>query len=256
MSTDTVTAVETAPGGSASPYRPMILAAIPMAVVLATLLWLLLGWIAVPVGVVAGAAASWLLASRADDAVLGLAGGRVVGEAEAARLHNIVEGLSLSAGVSAPEIRVRDEDTVNAMAAGRAGGRSAVVVTEGLLRELDRMELEGVIAHLLVRLRRAEQEEQTVAVTTTGLIRYLRERRLGATGPGPVDPDVGTQFELDLEAVAITRFPPSLADALRKAVAAGTSIPGAGPASSRFWLAPVDGSTDDLEVRIAALHEL
>src|SRR5699024_10028136 len=105
---------------------------------------------------------------------------------------------------------IRDEDTVNAMAAGRIGGQMAVIVTRGLLDRLDRLALEGVVATLLVRLRSAEQEHRTLAVTTTRLPTLLRERLLGARGRGPHDPPIETQLLIDREAVRMTRYPPGL----------------------------------------------
>src|SRR5699024_5989184 len=133
-------------------------------------------WWALPFGVLLGAAASLFAASRSDAAVLDLAGGRPVRDGEAARLVNIVDGLSLVTGVPVPEVRILDEPTINAMAVGRPGADTAVVITSGMLEHLDRMQLEGVIAHLLVRLRGDAQQRQTIEATTTGIGRYLRER--------------------------------------------------------------------------------
>lgn len=239
-----------------SPIRHLLLTALPPAVILTVLLWFVIGWFAPIVGIVVGLVIAWALARQADDMVFSLAGGEIANPDRDARLVNVVEGLALTAGIAVPEIRVRDDDTVNAMAAGRMSGDTAVIVTRGLLDRVDRIELEGVIAHLLIRLRSADQEQRTLAVTTTALPRFLAERFTGARGPGPNDPSLETRLLTDREAVQLTRYPPGLLRALERAIEAGSSIGDAGPATSPFWLAPVDGDSDGLAVRVDALREL
>lgn len=64
------------------------------------------------------------------------------------RLRNVVEEISLAAGVPVPEIYVlENEPGINAFAAGYHPGDAAVAVTRGTLDLLDRDELQGVIAH-------------------------------------------------------------------------------------------------------------
>lgn len=240
----------------AVPTGRLLITAVPPAVIVTLVLWWLIGWPAVLIGLAAGAGLAWLLASYSDDAILSLAGGRDATADDAARLLNVVEGLSLTAGLAPPDVRIREDHTVNAMAAGRVGGRTAIIVTRGLVDELDRLELEGIIAHLLVRLGSADQEQRTLGVTTTGLPRYLLERFGGARGHSSGDPTIETLMLTDREAVRITRYPPGLLRALERAIAVGTTIDDAGPVSSQFWLAPVDGDPADLTVRVEALREL
>lgn len=239
-----------------SPMPQLLLTAVPPAIIIALVLWWVIGWPAIIVGAAAGFGLAWLFASRADDAVLAVAGGAPGHADDAARLLNVVEGLALTAGIAPPDVRIRDDRTANAMAVGRAGGDTAIIVTRGLLDALDRLELEGVVAHLLVRLRSQDQERRTLTVTTTGLPRYLMERFGGARGPGGADPDIGSQMLTDREAVRLTRYPPGLLSALERLMEHGTAIDDAGPISSQFWLAPVDGDLADLETRTDALREL
>ena len=65
-----------------------------------------------------------------------------------------MEGLSIGAGVRQPRLRVVDSPGLNALAAGTSPARSIVAVTSGLLKELERIELEAVIAEELVQIRR------------------------------------------------------------------------------------------------------
>ncbi|MDR0665431.1 MAG: M48 family metalloprotease, partial [Helicobacteraceae bacterium] len=64
------------------------------------------------------------------------------------RLINIVEETALASGVSSPSVYVlRDDEAINALAAGESPKKAAIVVTSGALRYLNRDELQGVIAH-------------------------------------------------------------------------------------------------------------
>ncbi len=64
------------------------------------------------------------------------------------RLRNVVEEMSIAAGVTVPEIYVlRNETAINAFAAGWSTSDAAVAVTRGALERLNRDELQGVIAH-------------------------------------------------------------------------------------------------------------
>src|SRR4029453_4313505 len=65
------------------------------------------------------------------------------------RYHNLVQGLSQAAGLPPPRLYVADSDAANAFSVGRDPERSALVVTRGLLTTLNRVELEGVLAHEL-----------------------------------------------------------------------------------------------------------
>ena len=67
---------------------------------------------------------------------------------EEKRLLNVVEEMALASGVAVPQVFVMDgEGTINAFAAGYSPHEAAVVVTEGTLKQLDRDQLQGVIAH-------------------------------------------------------------------------------------------------------------
>jgi Zn-dependent protease with chaperone function len=64
------------------------------------------------------------------------------------RLRNVVEEMSIAAGVPTPDIYVLESESgINAFAAGFAPGDAAVAVTRGTLELLNREELQGVIAH-------------------------------------------------------------------------------------------------------------
>jgi heat shock protein HtpX len=76
-----------------------------------------------------------------------------VTERQQPRLYNLVDGLCLTAGVTAPEIFVIDDSAPNAVVVAVSPNKSAIAVTTGMLMTCDRVELESVVAHLVARLR-------------------------------------------------------------------------------------------------------
>jgi Zn-dependent protease with chaperone function len=166
------------------------------------------------VGLAAGVGAGllvWLMLWRgATRFVLRALGARPGGEEELARAENLVDGLCATMGVEPPEILVIDEWARQALALGRKSGAAVIVVTSGLLNSLDPVCLEGVLAHELVHVKRADIAPATMAAAmllpvasflpVSGLVHTLAGR--------------GREFRTDRLAVAVTRFPPGLREAL------------------------------------------
>jgi heat shock protein HtpX len=165
-----------------------------------------------------------------------------------ARLYNLVEGLSVGSGLRQPRLRVIDSPGLNAVAAGTSPARAVVGVTTGLLSELDRMELEAVLAEELIQIRRHDTRPMSI-VAATGVGRQFAV---------PVDRDA----RADQSAVALTRYPPALASALEKIEAKGAAVPGQPRRLAHLWLAdptdpPIGGRGRlPLPERIEALREL
>ena len=91
------------------------------------------------------------------------------------RLHNLVEGVSLAAGIPVPDIYVVHDPAPNAFATGKDPDHAAVAVTTGLLDKMNRAELEGVIAHELAHIRNYDIRVMTVAVATAGSIAMVSD---------------------------------------------------------------------------------
>ena len=81
-----------------------------------------------------------------------------------ARYVNLIEGLCISSGIDEPELFWVDDDRINLMVVGRPG-EAAMVVTSGLLEDLNRVELEGVLAEGLVRIRSYDAHLASQAAT-------------------------------------------------------------------------------------------
>ena len=116
--------------------------------------WELLGWVTLFVTTVVGLVSGYKLRqlSRGGAVVAQLLGGRLVSlntnDAEERRLLNLVEEMSIAAGLPVPEVYLLDEESgINAFAAGNAAADAVLGVTFGALKLLNRDELQGVIAH-------------------------------------------------------------------------------------------------------------
>jgi heat shock protein HtpX len=88
-------------------------------------------------------------------------------------VYEIVERLCRKAGLPMPRVYVIPSETPNAFATGRNPEHAAVAVTEGILRLLDRRQLEGVIAHELSHVRNRDVLIATIAASVAGLISAL-----------------------------------------------------------------------------------
>jgi Zn-dependent protease with chaperone function len=177
----------------------------------------------------------------AEGRAAGLVGpSRAAGPQDEARLLNLVEGLAPGAGLPRPRVLVVDDDAPNALAFGRDGRRGIVVLTTGLLGRLDRMQLEAVVAHLLVQIR------DGFSATATMSLAFRPSR------PAPPLPFA----VVDSKAVTLTRYPPALASALETVAAAGPAAPRrASPVLGPVWLEP-PGDHDAAAARIEALRAL
>ena len=81
------------------------------------------------------------------------------------RLHNLVEGLCIASGLPKPRVFVIRDDAPNAFATGRNPKHAAIAVTTGLLEKMNRVELEGVVAHELSHIKNYDILVSTLAVT-------------------------------------------------------------------------------------------
>jgi len=90
-------------------------------------------------------------------------GAREVDEQEYPRLHDTIARLSQQADLPKPTVAVADTQVPNAFATGRSKSSSSVCVTTGLLRTLDREELEGVLAHELAHVKNRDVAVMTIA---------------------------------------------------------------------------------------------
>lgn len=108
-------------------------------------------------------------------AALALAGAHLATGPEYAQLRNIVEEMSIASGTPMPKVYVVEDPSPNAFATGRNAEHAAVTVTTGLLTQLSRRELKGVVAHELAHIKNRDIAITTLAVLTAGTIAVLAD---------------------------------------------------------------------------------
>lgn len=86
------------------------------------------------------------------------------------KLYNIVDNLSITAGLPTPKIYIINDTALNAFATGRDPKHASVTITSGLLDQLDKVELEGVIAHELSHIKNYDIRLQTIIIVLIGFI--------------------------------------------------------------------------------------
>jgi heat shock protein HtpX len=186
-----------------------------------------------------------------DKIVLSMSGARPATDAEFPELHNVVENLAITAGLPKPKIYIMDEQAPNAFATGRNKEHAVVAVTTGLLRIMNRTELEGVIAHELAHVGNRDILLSTVVVVLVGMVSIVADffirstwfgggRRGGDRGGGGaqailmvvgvifviLSPIIAKLIQLavsrkreflaDASGALLTRYPEGLASALEK----------------------------------------
>lgn len=110
-----------------------------------------------------------------DKLVLSMTHARPITRAEAPDLWNIVENLSITAGLPMPKVYIVDDPAPNAFATGRDKEHAVVAATTGLISMLDRSELEGVMAHELSHIGNRDMLVMTVAVVLAGFVAMLAD---------------------------------------------------------------------------------
>ena len=207
-----------------------------------------------------------------DKIVLAVSKARPVTKQEYPYLYNIVEGLALAAGLPKPRCYVIADTAPNAFASGRNPEKAVVVVTEGLLKKLNRAELEGVIAHEMSHIKNYDIRVQTLAVVMVGVVVLLsdwilrsflwggRRRRSSDKNSGNagailiivalalavLSPLIAQllkmavsrkrEFLADADGAMLTRYPPGLASALKKLSADKESLEVANKATAHMYI--------------------
>ncbi|MDT7891690.1 MAG: M48 family metalloprotease [Thermoproteota archaeon] len=108
-----------------------------------------------------------------DKLVLYSAGARIVSEAEAPRLHRIVERVAAKAGIKKPKVAIVNAPQPNAFATGRGPGHAVVAATTGLLTIMNDDELEAVFGHEIGHVVNRDVLVATIAAAIASAITWL-----------------------------------------------------------------------------------
>lgn len=123
-------------------------------------------WIAVVLAVLSNIVSYWY----SDKIVLNMVKAQPIKKDDNPELYRLVENLSITAGLPMPKIYIMNEMQPNAFATGRDPEHGVVVVTQGLLDILDRVELEGVLAHELAHIGNRDILLSTAVVVLVGIV--------------------------------------------------------------------------------------
>ncbi|HOS78080.1 MAG TPA: M48 family metalloprotease, partial [Syntrophales bacterium] len=108
-----------------------------------------------------------------DAIVLKMYNAQPVTQVEAPALYDAVDSLSAKARIPTPKVYIIPSDTPNAFATGRDEHHAAVAVTSGIMKLLNRDELEGVIAHELSHIKHKDILIGTMAATVASAVVLL-----------------------------------------------------------------------------------
>lgn len=112
---------------------------------------------------------------NSDKMVLRMHGARQVDRQSAPELVGMVEELSIRANLPMPAVYIIESPQPNAFATGRNPENAAVAATTGLLRILNRKEIEGVMAHELAHIKNRDTLTMTITATLAGAISMLAQ---------------------------------------------------------------------------------
>lgn len=237
----------------------------------------------------AAAASYW----KSDAIALRVSRARPASVEEFGRLHNIVEGLCIAGGLPKPRLYVVDDPSPNAFATGRDPKHAAVAVTTGLLEKMNRVELEGVLAHELSHIKNYDILVSTLAVTMVGIIAIAADMGIrfmwfgmgrsrnnsndsGGGGLGAIlalfgfallllSPLIGRAMQAavsrrretlaDVSGVELTRYPPGLISALEKLQADYTVVGSTSHATAHLWIEQPQAVEED-EGRISRFNRM
>jgi heat shock protein HtpX len=111
-----------------------------------------------------------------DRILLSAAGAREVQKSDAPQLINVVEEMTIASGLpKPPRVFLIEDDRPNAFAVGRKPENACVAVTSGLLRRLNRDELQGVVAHEIGHIRNLDVLFMTLAAVMVAAIAFLSQ---------------------------------------------------------------------------------
>jgi heat shock protein HtpX len=127
-----------------------------------------------------------------DKIVLSMYGARQVTRDDAPQLYDSVERLSMKAGLPMPKVYIMENPTPNAFATGRNPNNGAVAVTTGIMKLLNKEELDGVIAHELAHIKNRDILVATIAATLVGTITYIAQFAMFFGGGRSDDREEGT----------------------------------------------------------------
>lgn len=220
-----------------------------------------------------------------DKVALAVSGAQEIQKKDNPALWNVVENLTITAGLPMPKVYVINDPAPNAFATGRNPDHSSLAVTTGLLEIMDKTELEGVIAHELSHVGNYDIRLMMIAVVLVGVIALIsdifirirfwfggdNDRNSGGTVwliiaivAAILTPIIATlvqlaisrkrEFLADETGALLTRYPEGLASALEKIAGYKRPMQRVSSATSHLFISNPFGNTGSYFSKIMSTH--
>jgi heat shock protein HtpX len=213
-----------------------------------------------------------------DTLVMTMTGAKIIQESDNPKLFNLIQEVCLASGLTMPKVAIVQDSAPNAFATGRNEKHAVIAFTTGILEVMNREELQGVIAHEMAHVANRDTLVSAIAATTAGAIALLSDfltRMMWFGGSRSRDDNNNQQNPIalvvslivlilapiaalllrsaisrrrealaDATAVAFTRNPAGLRQALEVLAADTTVVHQKSTAVAHIWIeSPLDGSS-------------
>ena len=213
---------------------------------------------------------------QGDSILLGVSGARKISKSDNPVLFNVVEEMSIASGLpKVPDVYIINDSALNAFATGRDPNKASVAITSGLLEQLNRDELQGVIAHEIGHVKNRDVLLMTISAVMLGAIVIISwyatrvmfwsggrrsDRRSGGDGGGSIQAVLmilglvllilapifaqliylaisrKREYLADASSALYTRYPEGLASALEKLGNSNTQVKAANQATAPMYI--------------------
>lgn len=219
---------------------------------------------------------SWIMTLfsyyKGDKVALWTSGAREIHENDNPYIWRLVENLSITSGIPMPKVYIISDEALNAFATGRDPKHASIAFTAGIIKSLEKSELEGVIAHELSHIKNYDIRLMTIVIVLVGTLAllsdfFLRSRMWGFGRRSDNDNDnklgallliIGIilailspiiaqliqlaisrkrEFLADASGALLTRYPQGLASALEKISSYSKPLKTASKATAHLYIA-------------------
>ena len=206
---------------------------------------------------------------KGDSVALAVSGAKKIKKQDSPELYMLVENLAIATGLPTPAIYLIDDAAPNALATGRNPEHASVAVTSGLLKIMEKTELEGVLAHELSHIKNYDIRVMTLVVVLVGVIMMMSDwmmrtflhgrRREGNSGQAalilfiigaalaiisPLLAEIiklavsrSREYLADASSALLTRYPEGLARALEKISNDPNNLKASSDATNHLYIA-------------------
>jgi heat shock protein HtpX len=174
----------------------------------------------IPIAVGISVIGVWGSYYNSDKIVLSMTGAKVIDHDTAPQLFNLVHEITIASGLPMPKVAIVEDDAPNAFATGRDPEHAVIAFTTGILRVMDREQLQGVAAHELAHVANRDTLVSAVAATTAGAIALMSDFliRISLFGGGRRDSNGGSNPFILVAALVAALLAPIAAVLLKAAI--------------------------------------